>query len=65
MDHSDIRERLSFLQIHLSRLRAANEVYLKKRCHAPAEVEAHRQRQERLHKILDELSEISKGIKAA
>ena len=33
--------------------------------HTPAEVEEHRKRQERLHRILDELSDMNASIKAA
>jgi hypothetical protein len=65
MYHSDIRERLRFLQIHLSRLRAANEAYHKKRTHSPTDVEAHKRREERLHDILSEMADLSNRIKAA
>jgi hypothetical protein len=65
MDHSDIQLRLGFLQVQISRLRAANEAYLKKRSHEPVDVITHRRREERLHDILGELKEISNRIKAA
>jgi len=65
MDHSDIQERLRILQIHLSRLRAANEGYFKKRSHSLTDVEAHTRREWRLQDILEELAEIRKKIKAA
>jgi hypothetical protein len=65
MDHSDIQLRLRSLQGQITRLRAANEAYLKKRFHQPVDVIAHRRREERLHDILGELKEISSRIKAA
>jgi hypothetical protein len=65
MDHSDIQERLRLLKIEIFRLRAANDAYSKRRSREQADVEAHKQRGERLHDILAELADISKRIKAA
>ena len=65
MDNCEIQERLRFLKVQISRLRAANEVYLKRRFHEPVDVMAHRRREERLHDILWELADIGNRIKAA
>ena len=65
MYHSDIQERLRFLQSHLSRLLAANKLYHKKLSHSPTDVEAHRRREERLHDILNEMADMGNRIKAA
>jgi cell fate (sporulation/competence/biofilm development) regulator YlbF (YheA/YmcA/DUF963 family) len=65
MDNFEVQERLRFLQVQISRLRAANEAYLKQRSHPSEEVIAYRRRKERLQSILEELAEIRKKIKAA
>jgi len=65
MDNFEVQERLRFLQVQISRMRAANEAYLKQRSHGPEELIAYRRRKERLHDILEELAEIRKKIKAA
>ena len=65
MDNADIRERVRFLQMQIVGLQKANRAYLKKRSHSPRDVDAHRTREERLQKILEELIKLSGKTKAA
>ena len=65
MCNSAILERVRFLQAHVARIHAANQIYLGKRSHSPTDVEAHERREERLHDILDELARLNGKTKAA
>lgn len=60
MDLQTIRERVKVLQEEIANLRAANKVYLKKHLHSTVEALAQREREERLHQILDELARLTK-----
>lgn len=65
MSDSPLLERVKFLRGQVTRIRAANQVFLDKRSHCPTDVEARERRTERLRDILDELATLGKKMKAA
>jgi hypothetical protein len=60
VDLSAIRESVQALQLEISELRAANEIYLSKHLRSAMEIHAQRQRELRLQQILDDLARLTK-----
>jgi vacuolar-type H+-ATPase subunit I/STV1 len=55
---SEIQDRVKALQREIADLRAANHAYVRRQHHSTVEVNEHKQRELRLHQILEELARL-------